>query len=240
MTEKNQFVSDGTCFNSYAKGWQLILGNFGILLAVTVIVGLLRAPTDFTDDYLRMFWDNLPSSMIPPLIGFSLLWSVFLAVPISMSASWVSVKAARGDRIAILDMFSVFGRNYWSAVGAGLLSFLIIVLGLLLLIVPGIYFACRLVFVGYLVIDRKMTAGEAISTSWSITGRHQWTVIGMVLLAVPIFVGGLLACVVGIFIAAMWVEAAFAVLYHTIELQEGIPEPGEAQGFKPGDEQYGA
>ena len=54
------------------------------------------------------------------------------------------LKAVRREKIEIKDMFSVFERNYWNAVIAGLIKFLIIGLGICMLIVPGIIFACRL------------------------------------------------------------------------------------------------
>ena len=44
------------------------------------------------------------------------------------------------------------------------------------------------------------------------------------LLAIPIIVCGLLSLLVGVFVAAMWIGAAIAVLYHTIELRNPAPD----------------
>ena len=113
------------------------------------------------------------------------------------------------------DIFESF-RNYLNAVFTSLLTGVIIVFGLILLIVPGIVFACKLVFTPYLVVDRKMNAIEAIKESWRLTEGHAWKVFLLGLLAIPVFLAGLLAFGVGIFLSIMWASLAFASLYHLV------------------------
>ena len=88
---------------------------------------------------------------------------------------------------------------------------------------PGIIFACRLAFVPFLVIDRNMEALEALKASWAMTKGHGWTVFFMGLLAVCIVIAGLLVLIFGVLISAMWITAAFAILYHSVYLKQGIP-----------------
>jgi uncharacterized membrane protein len=92
-----------------------------------------------------------------------------------------------------------------------------------LLIVPGIIFACRLVFVSYLVVDRKMETIEAVKESWRLTRGHANKVFLMALLAIPVAIAGFICLVVGIIPAVMWIQAAFASLYYAVS-------GGEAQG----------
>jgi hypothetical protein len=53
-------------------------------------------------------------------------------------------------------MFAAFN-NYLNAVLAYLLVTVIIIIGFVLLIIPGIIFACKLAFVPYLIVDQKWT-----------------------------------------------------------------------------------
>jgi len=214
MDEPNEFLSDGGLGDNYGRGWSLIFSTFGVLLAVTLIFAVIRAPSDATSHHeggLR----GLGILAIP--------YDVFVVGPIGMSLNWVFLRAARKEKIQVADMFSVFERNYWNAVGAGILKFIIIAVGFVLLIVPGIFLACRLAFVDYLIIDRKMDTMEALRTSWAMTRGHGWTIFGMGFLAIFIVIAGLLALLVGVFIAVMWFTAAFAILYHSVERREGIP-----------------
>ena len=202
----NEFISNTKAGNNYSKGWKLTISAFWTLLAVVLILLVINLPTELQGQN--------------PALGyvlFTTLWSVFLYGPISMSASWVFLKAARQEKFKIGDMFAVFTRNYWNAVGAGLVVGLIIIGGLILLIVPGIIFAIRLSFVQYLIIDRKMPLGEAISTSWKMTKGRSWTIFGMALLAILIAIAGLIVIGIGVFFSMVWISASFAVLYASVE-----------------------
>ena len=214
MTDENRnYISDLTCEDNYRQGWKMIFATFGILLGITLIFIVIQAPTNWTGRYYQHGGDFGAG---PGAGLFSTLYWVFLAGPISMSFNWAFLKAARGEEVRVGDMFAVFTRNYWNAVGAGVLTALIIIAGLVFFIVPGIIFAVRLVFVPYLVIDRRMGVTEAITTSWRMTKGHGGTIFLMGLLAVPIVIGGLIALGVGVIVSFMWISAAFAVLYYSV------------------------
>ena len=147
-----------------------------------------------------------------------------MAGPISYSVKWVFLKAVRGERIEIRDMFAVFQKNYWNAVVANIVVGVIVGLGIVMLIVPGIIFACRLAFVSYLVIDRDMDVMDALRTSWDMTRGYGWQIFFMGFLAIFIVLAGLIALFVGVIISVMWISASFAAIYHAVELKDGIPE----------------
>jgi uncharacterized membrane protein len=96
------------------------------------------------------------------------------------------------------------------------------------LIVPGIILACRLAFVSYLVVDRKMETIPALKESWRLTRGHANKVFLMGLLAIPIVIAGLICLVVGIIPAVMWIHAAFASLYYAVSTSQG--EGGQGGG----------
>lgn len=223
--ESEYFISDGTCSQSYGVGWQLLKSAFWPLLAVVVIYMLIDTIPDLFDR----------KDTYSP---FSMLLSIFLSGPIAMSLEWVFLRAARREAFRISDVFAVFERGYWNAVGGFVLKSIIIIGGFLLLIVPGIIFAIRLSFVELLIIDRKMGPIEAIRESWDMTHGHGMTIFLMGLLAIPIVLLGLLALMIGIFVAMVWIYAASTVLYLTIhQSQDSQPLEEPAQeaetGFHP-------
>jgi uncharacterized membrane protein len=153
-------------------------------------------------------------------------YGILLAAPIGYGVSFAYLKAARDDPLDVKDMFAAF-HNYWNAVLASLLTGVIIVIGFVLLIVPGIIFACKLAFTPYLVVDRKMPVIEAIGESWRMTGGHAWKVFLIGLLSIPIVIAGLICFGVGIIIAVMWINLAFASLYHAVSSSGKTPVPEE-------------
>lgn len=222
IESNNKFVSDTSTGDNYGKGWNLIFTTFIELLVVTLVYAVIQIPTNgfqfkadgFSDFELYMI----------PIILLAIGYGIFISGPIGYSVKWVFLKAVRREKIEIKDMFAVFERNYWNAVIAGLVTTIIIIIGFLMLIVPGIYFACRLAFVPYLVIDEKMEAMEALKASWAMTKGHGWTVFFMGILAFFIVIAGLIVLIFGVLISAMWISAAFAILYHSVYLKQGIPE----------------
>jgi hypothetical protein len=219
---ENKFVSDSSTGDNYGKGWNLIFTTFIELLVVTLVYAVIQIPTNGFQFKADGF-DDFQLYMIP-IVMLAIGYGIFISGPIGYSVNWVFLKAVRREKIEIKDMFAVFERNYWNAVIAGLVTTIIIIIGLIMLIVPGIIFACRLAFVPYLVIDKKMEAMEALKASWAMTKGHGWTVFLMGLLAFFIVIAGLIVLIFGVLISAMWISAAFAILYHSVYLKQGIPE----------------
>jgi uncharacterized membrane protein len=214
-----EFLSDMRATDSYSKAWQMIFQTFWPLILITVLHVILRAPADSVEESFR------GSIHVPGWYAFlAALYGVFVATPLSMGFAWVVLHAARGEEVRVRDLFSAFERNYGNAVVGGLLAALIVIGGMVLLVVPGFIFACRLAFVPFLIVDQRMGGTEAIRTSWRMTKGHGWTIFGMGLLALPIMIAGALALVVGIFVALLWVAGAFAVLFHSVGTREGIPK----------------
>jgi len=149
---------------SYSKGWDVMWTTFIELLVVSIVFAFINIPTG-----VFRWGDNEFQWYFMPIIFFAIAYGIFISGPIGYSVQWVYLKAVRKEKINIKDMFAVFERNYWNAVIANLVVGIIIGFGIVMLIVPGIFFACRLAFVPYLVIDQKMDVMDALKTSWEMT-----------------------------------------------------------------------
>ena len=210
----NEFIP--TASLSYSKGWDVMWKTFIELLVVTIVYAVIQMPAgvfQWKEEHFQWYFI--------PIIGFGVLYGVFLLGPIGYGVKWVFLKAVRKEKINIKDMFAIFERNYWNAVLANLLVGIIVGFGIVMLIVPGIIFACRLAFVPYLIIDQKMDVIDALKTSWDMTSGHGWSIFFIGLLAIPIVIAGLIMLFFGVFISVIWIGAAFAVIYHAVCLEKG-------------------
>ena len=235
MDEKNsntkeisEYNVEPGCFECYGHGWRQLWKNFLELFVIFLIfnfssqfIGIFFIPM-----YFMAFFEDKPEFLVFLFgsIGIATILTtafMFLVIkPMQFGISYLNLKAARGEKFEIKEMFSPF-KDFWNVVLAGFLSALIIGFGALFLIIPGIIFACKLVFVPYIVMDKKMKATEAIKESWMMTDGHAWTVFGMGLLAAPIVLAGYICLFVGVFIAIMWLYISFASLYHAVRLKKG-------------------
>lgn len=203
----------GAC---YSFAWKQQWKYFPELLLVTLVTFLFAIPL-FAVSFLQEINDAFA-------IYFSvvyMIYSFFVIYPLEYGYSFVCLKAARGEKIHIQDLFQVLG-TYLQALLAILLTGMIITAGIICCIIPGIILACKLAFVPFLVVDRRMDCIEAIKASWNMTNGHTTTIFLMLVLAIPIYIAGLLCCGIGIIIAGMWVELAGAALYHAVEKTQTV------------------
>ena len=185
------------------------------LLLIGIIGAIIGIPSGMSG------WSNGDVAAGATILGvFGFIYGILILGPTDYGVSFAHLKAVRGDKLEIKDMFEAF-RNYWNAALANLLVSVIVIIGLVLLILPGIIFACKLAFTPYLVVDRKMEVIEAVKTSWRMTGGYSWKVFLILLLAIPISIAGLICFGVGIIVAIMWIRLAFASLYHAVSLSGG-------------------
>jgi len=189
---------------------------FLYLFLVSVIITVLHIPISIADS----FKDDITAGIVVlQVLGF-FYWLLLFPI-FSYGVDWIYLKAIRDKEIDIKEMFIGFN-NYVNIILAHLLATAIIGIGFIFLIIPGIIFACRLVFVPYIVMDRNLDAVKAVEKSWQMTAGHGWKIFGMGVLSFFIIVLGLILLIVGVFPAAMLVSSAFASLYHSIDHQEKL------------------
>jgi hypothetical protein len=107
----------------------------------------------------------------------------FLSNMISIGLEYWLIRQAleRRDR---LDGRAGFG----SLFGLNLLSGLAILVGFLLLIVPGIYLAARWAAADAALLSEGEGISAALGKSWEVTASHIWPIVGALLVVyVPIF-----------------------------------------------------
>ncbi|MBN1176573.1 MAG: DUF975 family protein [Dehalococcoidales bacterium] len=193
--------------SSYGNGWRQLWKYFLELFLIGLIAWVISLPSGVSG------WAQGGAGAFLTIVAIA--YGILVLGPIDYGVSYSYLKAARGDKVEIKDMFTAF-QNYWNAVLASVLVGVIVVIGLVLIIIPGIIFACKLAFTPYLVVDRKMEVIEAVKTSWRMTNGHAWKVFLIGLLAIPIFIAGLICFGVGVIISIMWITMAFASLYHAV------------------------
>jgi len=212
-TTQSSTVLTPTVGASYGNGWRQMWKYFLELFLIGIIGLIIGIPSGIGGS------EGEAAAVVSVLGVLGFIYGILIAGPTDYGVSFAYLKAARSDKLEIRDMFEAF-HNYWNAVLANILVGAIVIVGLFLLIIPGIIFACKLAFTPYLVVDQKMAVIEAVKGSWRMTNGHAWTVFLIGLLAIPICIAGLICLVVGIIPAFMWITATFASLYHAVSVSD--------------------
>ncbi len=221
---------------SYGHGWNTMNKYFLILLLVVIVVGIIMAPMQmgnwkFKPEDFNFHWDkhyfNIFSSgfaafgILAFILGiFALAYSLLLVPVFKYGGDLIFVHAARDVRPEFETLIRGFKENYLYIVLANLLTAALVMLGFIFLIIPGIIVACRLAFVSYLVMDKKLDPIVAVEESWKLTKGHGWTIFFMAIIAFFLGIIGLALLFVGILPAIMWVKSSFASLYEAVLIEK--------------------
>lgn len=212
-TTTNTFI-EPSVGGAYGNGWEALKRSFPELLVAVLICSAISIPMAWS----RAFGDRNGFVSLGWTIFGMVYWLLILG-PANYGAMHVHLLAARGARPRVKDMLAV-QENYGNVVVAQIVCAFLIGAGTLFLIVPGIVLACRLAFVPYLVVDRRLEAIDAIRESWRLTRGHGITIFAIGVLAALVAFAGVLVFVVGVFAAWIWIWLAFASIFVAVAGKE--------------------
>lgn len=193
--------------SALSQGWTSMKRNFLVFLLAVFVIEVFLAPTHLGES------DRGNSTALMEMLELGYLLLLYPIV--NYGADMIFVKGVRGDDVEVKSIFDGF-KNYINVVLASLLSIGLIGIGLIVFVIPGIYVACRLAFVSYLVMDEGLDPIAAVEASWRITRGHAFKIFVLGFLSIFMFILGFILLIVGIFPAMMWIKAAFAALYLSI------------------------
>lgn len=231
--------------NSFGTGWQVMMDNFLRLFLVIIILSIVTAPfkmfnwnLDLSDlhkfpfnfdkgfDFVHDWKGALTLGSLGIFAAFfvliGMLYAFLIAPVFEFGGDMIFVQAVRKIKPDFEYLIKGFMQNYLTIVLANLLVFALVVLGFFALIIPGIIIACRLVFVSYIVMDKKVDPIEAVEMSWRLTRGHGWQIFFMAIASFFIVIFGLLMLIIGIFPALIWICSSFASLYESVLREKEI------------------
>jgi hypothetical protein len=125
----------------------------------------------------------------------------------------ICIKHLRGQEVELNDLLSISLSQFVHYIIATIISGIAIMIGMLLLIIPGIHISCRLMLVPGFIVDKNESFDTALKSSWEATKGYSMKIFLWYLLAMLVMLAGFLALVVGIFAAAPVISIAMAYIY---------------------------
>jgi uncharacterized membrane protein len=182
-----------------------------VLFAASFGISLLSAGAQFAAN------GGVPNNDKPTLtdLGISVVFSLInWAVQSYLMAGLfrAACKQVRGEPISANDVFSA-GEVTGTFMLAGLLVGICVFFGLLLLIIPGLIIAGRLMLVFPLIADGRMSATQAMESSWSaLRGQSLKAFVFQLVVGVVSGIGACL-CGIGILLTYPIYFLATAIIY---------------------------
>ena len=98
---------------------------------------------------------------------------------------------------------------------AAILATIVIALGLILLIIPGLYIGIRLQFFPLYMIEGEGMM-ESIKKSWNLTKGNILKLALLFLICLGIFIAGLIVFIVGALVSAVWCQLIITYTYRLL------------------------
>ena len=205
-------VDIGECFS---RSWNLVKDNFGLIggaTATALIIGLAAGSV--------------------PVLGIPA--AVLLAFVLQGGLHWLFLKRLRGQPAQFSELFAGFSRAFVPLLLAGIFVHLLVAIGVILLVLPGIYLvvAWRM-FVPLLIMDKGLGFWPAMELSRKVVTHHWWQCFALFIAGWLVGLSGSLACIVGIFftlpIAVGAIVCAYEQIFATGAPSDRLPAPTLAQ-----------
>lgn len=120
-------------------------------------------------------------------------------------------------------------RRFIPYVITSILTALCVLVGLILLVVPGIIAVTGLALSPYLVVDRKMNPIDAMKKSWELTKGSRLTIFFLILIAILVNIAGALLLFIGLIVSIPVTMLAFVSMYRSfMPREESSPAPVSA------------
>lgn len=175
--------------DALGRGWDLLKADFWPIIGVSALVTVLAS------------------------IAHSAFIGILVTGPLVGGLNWYLLKKVRGQPAQLADAFAGFSSDFLQLFLGFLVSALLVSLGVILCVIPGIYLAVAWQFMLLLIMDHKLEFWPAMEVSRKVISRHWWGFLGFAIVSGLLNLAGSLCCVVGVFITIPWTLLAFVCLY---------------------------
>lgn len=196
-------------------GWNAVWKNPLVLIGGILVIALLQQALNYAI-----------TSLLPPVSPtdpMAVLMRSLMTLPVTLIVSTfftighfrVALAAARDEPVEFGTFFSGMDRLLPALITL-IITYLGVFVGCLFLIIPGIIVALGWALAYPLLADTKLSAMEVLSESWSATKGHRMGLLLFGFAACGVAILGVLALVVGIFVAIPVLMIAYAEIYMCI------------------------
>jgi uncharacterized membrane protein len=191
-------------WNTLKKNFGFFLGMLAIVVAINLLVGLV----------MSSFSEEAPKVLVIAVSAIS--W--ILDLLISMGVIRITLKFCDQEQATYRDLFSAYRLLLNYLVGS-IVYGIMVAIGFVFLIAPGIYLAVKYQFYDYLIIDKGMGPIDAIKRSGVLTEGVKRNLVLFWLALVGINILGMIALGVGLIATVPVSWLANAYVYRRLQLQ---------------------
>jgi len=188
-------------------GWKTVQGAFGFVILTVLVAALVPSIIEWGSDHV---FDRGGQQFLMELIG------LVVTATFCLGLFRIYLRFRDGEKPIFENLFDGVARAHtW--IGASLIATVAVVMGLVLLVVPGVIMLLRLWFVGFVLVDERGGPIDAIQRSWDITRGHTIDLLMLFLLLCGLNLLGLICLGVGLLVTVPMSGLVMAYIYRELQ-----------------------
>jgi uncharacterized membrane protein len=188
------------------QAWEIVKKNVQIVALLMVAFVVYQV----VQGWVTGFFGDSPIAALVSL-AFTVL-TLFLEIGFLK----IVLKLVDGHKAEIQELWA-YPQYLLRMIGATLVYAIIVTVGLILLIVPGIYLAIRLQFYSYYIVDKNTGAIDSLRMSWKLTEGNMINIFLFMLILLGLNILGALALLVGLLVTVPVSFIAVTLLYRKLQ-----------------------
>lgn len=169
-----------------ARPWFFVLVPF-VLMAAAFGAGLVQ---------------GILSAILGKTIGPVVSFVISVGINTFIGAGVISLYLKAHDSVSSVSLKDLWNpKPFWRFLGTNVLVGIAVLIGFILIVIPGIIASLALMFAQYAVIDKGLNPIAAMKESMRLTKGKRWKLLGFVLALVLVNLVGVIALIVGLFVS---------------------------------------
>jgi len=201
-------------------GWEKTKANFWKSVAIvfiTISIPLLM-------EILSKAVEEKGSIISFPIYMALIIAVIYLSVSLKIGGTKLFLRIYDGENPDIKEMFSTYG-VFWNFLGQSVLYAIIVFVGIILLIVPGIIFAIMFSFASFIIVDTNTKIVDSLKESANITKGSRGKLFWFFVVIALINLLGYIALGVGILVSVPISTFALIHVYRELTKKKAALTP---------------
>ena len=195
----------------FKQSWNLLEGKWTNVISFIIVYYVIQ----LVSEEIILFFSNDDFSNSIILLIISYCFSMLLQIGLYK----FFLNVARNESFSFEDIWFGFkGKQIHKRIGAMVLSSIIILIGLFIFIIPGIFIAVRLCLVPFFLADKKeLSVLDALDFSYNTTRGKEWKILVFFLKSIIILALGFLCSIrFGFLWAFPCVMTSFSIFFDNL------------------------
>lgn len=205
----------GSAWGTFKKRPWIFIGAIAVVVIVSVLIETIAGT--FGKEGAGAFVGLLVSMVLSTFVG------------LGYTAFFLRAESAP-EAAKLEDLWNP--KQFWQYLGTEILVGVVVMVGIILLIIPGIIFAVMFLFAQYLVVDRGLGPIQAMKESMRITKGERWELFLFLLVCLILNILGALLLLVGLLVTVpvtmLAIVHAYRLLSHRVPESAAAPLPTPA------------